>query len=233
MTIDSIRAINFNGTGIHISATWDSTIQSISAERCGNVKNFQLRIEPGGDTSNCLFIGRIQSERAYHKCLEIKCIRSVINTIHAERTLIQTDDDGTKPLISGLKYVNVSIQIGNSTINQMIYDNVSDKVATSQVFSSVVINLDQSSMRDGQFNTSHVVSNFGRNSAFENFAVYQFSLVKELEILVLVILKLKIFLAKSNIRIIGGNIKNLSLAKDTENILLNGCNISSVLLGKR
>ncbi len=61
-----------------------------------------------------------------------------------------------------------------------------------------------------------------------------FSLVKELEILVLVILKLKkSFLAKSNIRIIGGNIKNLSLAKDTENILLNGCNISSVLLGKR
>lgn len=60
-----------------------------------------------------------------------------------------------------------------------------------------------------------------------------FSLVKELEILVLVILKLKIFLAKSNIRIIGGNIKNLSLAKDTENILLNGCNISSVLLGEK
>ncbi|WP_179208213.1 hypothetical protein, partial [Klebsiella pneumoniae] len=43
----------------------------------------------------------------------------------------------------------------------------------------------------------------------------------------------KSFLAKSNIRIIGGNIKNLSLAKDTENILLNGCNISSVLLGEK
>ena len=234
LTIDSIRAINFNGTGIHISATWDSTIQSISAERCGNVKNFQLRIEPGGDTSNCLFIGRIQSERAYHKCLEIKCIRSVINTIHAERTLIQTDDDGTKPLISGLKYVNVSIQIGNSTINQMIYDNVSDKVATSQVFSSVVINLDQSSMRDGQFNTSHVVSNFGRNSAFENFAVYQFFSGKGVRDSSFSNFKVKkSFLAKSNIRIIGGNIKNLSLAKDAENILLNGCNISSVLLGEK
>ncbi|HBK4624990.1 hypothetical protein [Klebsiella michiganensis] len=234
LTIDSIRAINFNGTGVHISATWDSTIQSISAERCGNVKNFQLRIEPGGDTSNCLFIGRIQSERAYHKCLEIKCIRSVINTIHAERTLIQTDDDGTKPLISGLKYVNVSIQIGNSTINQMIYDNVSDKVATSQVFSSVVINLDQSSMRDGQFNTSHVVSNFGRNSAFENFAVYQFFSGKGVRDSSFSNFKVKkSFLAKSNIRIIGGNIKNLSLAKDAENILLNGCNISSVLLGEK
>ncbi|MBD3723141.1 hypothetical protein IE978_29710 [Klebsiella pneumoniae] len=55
LTIDSIRAINFNGTGIHISATLGlPTIQSISAERCGNVKNFQLRIEPGGDTE--LFI---------------------------------------------------------------------------------------------------------------------------------------------------------------------------------
>ncbi|EPY4320350.1 hypothetical protein MWG98_05855 [Klebsiella quasipneumoniae] len=169
LSFDSIRAINLNGTGIHISATWDSTFTSLSAELCGNERNYQICIDDGGDTSNCLSISRIQSERAYHKCLAISCIRSVINAVHAERTRILTENDGTKSLISGLLYSNVIINVGNTTINQFMHDCL-----PSKNYSSVILNLDQSSIRDAQFSTCIVVSNFGRCSSFENISMLKY-----------------------------------------------------------
>lgn len=171
LSIDSLRVVNFNGTGILISSTWDSTIRSLSAELCGNVNKFQISIESGGDTSNCLFISRIQSERAFHKCLSIKCIRSVINTIHAERTMVLTEDDGTKNLPSGLNYCNFIIEVGNTTINQIIHDVVQNPKLNKKknkigLGSSVVLNLDYSSLHDAAFADSFISTKYSRNSSF-------------------------------------------------------------------
>ncbi|WP_162557626.1 hypothetical protein [Klebsiella michiganensis] len=237
LSFDSIRAINFNGTGIHISATWDSTFTSLSAELCGNEQKYQIAIEDGGDTSNCLSISRIQSERAYHRCLAIACIRSVINAIHAERTQILSTNDGTKKLISGLSYVNVVINVGNTTINQFMHDSM-----PSKNYSSVILNLDQSSIRDAQFSTCVVVSNFGRCSSFENISMLKYYTGHGLKDSSFNNLKiLDSFFPFSNINVSGGVYKNvvvedgrrvifsrsriysLSLSRDSKNTLFSDC----------
>lgn len=249
LALDSIRVINFNGSGICISSTWDSTITSLSAELCGNVDKYQISIESGKDTSNCLSISRIQSERAFHKCLAISCIRSVINAIHAERTQILSDNDGTNKLVSGLSYSNLIINVGNTTINQIIYDNLKGNHSSRKEISSVILNLDQSSIRDAQFVTSYVVSNFGRRSSFNNMSVLKMFTGNNLTDCSINNLNvIESFYPLSNITINGGvfndvvinnKSKNLFFSqsklgqlyfnKGTDNVKFNGCIISGDL----
>ncbi|AFJ45617.1 hypothetical protein EBL_c04910 [Shimwellia blattae DSM 4481 = NBRC 105725] len=167
LKIDAIRVIGFNGEGVNISATWDSSFVSISTEDCGNTEYYQFSINRYGDTSNCLFIGRLQCERANHKCFSIECIRSVINTIHAERTIILIDDEKNKKIPSKLNYVNVKIDVGNTTINQIFHD-VSKKSKYKK--SSVLLNIDHGSIKDVQMNDSVISTSFGRFSEYINIS---------------------------------------------------------------
>ncbi|HBM3076841.1 TPA: phage tail protein [Klebsiella oxytoca] len=176
LKIDAVRAVNFNGAGIKLSAVWDSVFLSLSGELSGNVSNYQVSIVSGGDTSNCLFVGRIQSERAYHKCLQVACIRSVIQTIHAERTAILTTDDGASGLSSGLKYLNLDINVGNTTISQLQHDclisgTAPDGSVLASIEPSARLNVDVGSIRDVAMTRACVSSTYGNNGVYDTCAV--------------------------------------------------------------
>ncbi|HBQ3756873.1 TPA: hypothetical protein L7Z86_000764 [Klebsiella quasipneumoniae subsp. similipneumoniae] len=171
--VDYVRVYNLNGAGVMLSAAWDSVFQSFSVELCGNLTSYQFHISSGGDTSNCLTINRIQSERAYHKCLSIAAIRSVINEIHAERTAVLTTDDGTTVLESGLTYTNVTITLGTgSVINQMIHDCLTsgtapDGTAIAATKSSMVLNVDYSKVIGVNATGSVVSTSLARDASFD------------------------------------------------------------------
>lgn len=169
--IDSLRVTGFNGEGVKLSATWDTKIGSISCELCGNVSSWQFSIVSGGDTSNCLNIGRIQSERAYQKCCSISAIRSVFGPIHAERTAIISASDGTTSITSGLTYLTFNISVGNCSFGQIIHDCITsgtapDGTALAATIPSVVLNLDFSRISACGMSTSYISTTFGRYSEY-------------------------------------------------------------------
>lgn len=167
-----VRVNGLNGSGIMLSAVWDSSFTRLSAQDSGNINSYQVGIVSGGDTSNCIKIGGIQSENAYHKCLIVGCIRSEIGNIHAERTSVLTTDDGTTGLQSTLNYTNVLINVGNTSIGQIVHDcrttgTAPDGTALAATNSSVVVNLDYtSSIKDASFSGSIGNTMFGRNSTY-------------------------------------------------------------------
>lgn len=180
MDFDSLRIVGFNGEGFTASATWDSTFKSISVELCGNVNEYAFNIKSGGDTSNCLSISRIQVERAYHKCLNVNVIRSVINTIHAERCAVLSVNDGTTNLPSGLTYATFRMVLGNSTCNQIIHNvlhsgSAPDGTALAAVNASVVLNADYSSYRDVDMSDAILSSTFGRSSSYDEIGCYDWN----------------------------------------------------------
>ncbi|HIC9066235.1 TPA: hypothetical protein ACW70F_001537 [Klebsiella michiganensis] len=175
MSFGSIRATRFNGHGLRADAWWDSSVASISYELCGNTSLYALDLNPYGDTSNCLFIGRIQVEQAYQKQMNINIIRSVIGSIHSERLKILTLDDGTTGLPSGLTYQNTNINITNTTIGQMILDASKDTAAgTVSVTPSVRLNLYESEVSSFYLATSVVSSTFGQNGVVKSSSFYKY-----------------------------------------------------------
>lgn len=172
LNFEHLRISGFNGAAFYGGAVWDSTFTSISCERSGNESTYQFGFYADGDTSNCLNIGRIQSEQAYHKCLYLSCIRSVIGPIHAERTYITTTDDGTSGILSGLKYINFYINVGNTTIQQVFHDCMTSGTtpegqALAATIPSVVLNLDFSKVNACAAPTAYIVSSFGRYSDYD------------------------------------------------------------------
>ncbi|MDI3166387.1 hypothetical protein QK313_00325 [Klebsiella michiganensis] len=175
MSFGSIRTTRFNGHGLRADAWWDTSVASISYELCGNTSLYALDLNPYGDTSNCLFIGRIQVEQAYHKQMNINIIRSVIGSIHSERLKILTLDDGTTGLPSGLTYQNTNINITNTTIGQMILDASEDAGAgTVSVTPSVRLNLYESEVSSFYLATSVVSSTFGQNGVIKSSSLYKY-----------------------------------------------------------
>lgn len=118
-----LRARNFNGMGIHDDSIHDSTIQRALAELCGNEVDYAVTMRSQGDTNNATNYVSVQSERAYHRSLYMNVLRQVINNVHAERTYVLTDNDGTTGAPSGQAYQNFYINATNTTINQIILDS--------------------------------------------------------------------------------------------------------------
>ncbi|CAH5628877.1 TPA: hypothetical protein JD884_RS01265 [Klebsiella oxytoca] len=140
--IEAMRATGFNGNGIFMGSVWDSAFKSISVEQCGNVSSYAFQISAFGDTSNCLWVGRLQVERAYHKQMAINVIRSEIHTIHAERLMILTTDDGTTQSPSSLTYLNSTLLLSNSILGQVVLDAMtSDEAGTVTTTPAVALNL--------------------------------------------------------------------------------------------
>ncbi|EKM7809984.1 hypothetical protein QWY69_009065 [Klebsiella aerogenes] len=175
LTFDSIRITNFNGSGLYAGAVWDSTVGSISVELCGNVANYALSIAPFGDTSNCLHIGRIQCEQAYHKQIYLNVIRSEIHTVHAERMYILTTDDGTTELPSGLNYENSYFLLSNSAVYQCIIDATSSSdIGTVTEIPSVRLNLYASKITAFSLVNCEVSSMYGNHSTVDNSVFYKY-----------------------------------------------------------
>ncbi|WP_227630179.1 hypothetical protein, partial [Klebsiella oxytoca] len=171
----AFRVVNFNGGGFRADAWWDSVCLSISAELCGNLTQFAIDINPSGDTSNCLNIGRLQCERAYHKQINANIIRSTLGPIHAERLKILTLDDGTTGLKSGLTYLNTSIVLSNCTVAQLILDAATDAEAgTVSTTPSVRLNLYESKAQSLHLATSVVTSTYGERGSIDNSAFYKY-----------------------------------------------------------
>lgn len=171
----AFRVVNFNGGGFRADAWWDSVCLSISAELCGNLTQFAIDINPSGDTSNCLNIGRLQCERAFHKQINANIIRSTLGPIHAERLKILTLDDGTTGLKSGLTYLNTSIVLSNCTVAQLILDAATDAEAgTVSTTPSVRLNLYESKAQSLHLATSVVTSTYGERGSIDNSAFYKY-----------------------------------------------------------
>lgn len=164
-----VRANGFNGSAITLEAVWDSIFGSLSGELSGNVSDYQIDLRGGGDTSNCIFIGRIQSERAYHKCLRLSAIRSVFNTIHAERTAVLSSDDGSTLTDGTTKYTTLQLNLGNSVVNQLIHDAIAGNAPDGQPtvgIASARIDMDYSTIYAAALGSCVVNTNSGRNSTF-------------------------------------------------------------------
>ena len=175
LNIGAIRTTNFNGYGIRLGAVWDTTVSSLSSELCGNMTAYALAIDPFNDTSNCLNIGRIQCERAYHKQLRINVIRSEIHNIHAERLYILTTDDGSTQLPSGLNYENSYFLLSNSEISHMILDAMSsDDVGTVSVTPSVRLSMYAAHAATLDMRTAVVTSTYGQASTIDNSTFYKY-----------------------------------------------------------
>ncbi|CAM4213936.1 MULTISPECIES: hypothetical protein [Klebsiella] len=166
ITIEAMRATGFNGHGIFLGSVWDSAFKSVSVELCGNIASYAFQISAFGDTSNCLWIGRLQVERAYHKQMGINVIRSEIHTIHAERLMILTTDDGTTLSPSGLTYQNSNLLLSNSVLGQVVLDAMSsDDAGTVSITPAVTLNLYASFASALSMNTSIVSSTYGDYAA--------------------------------------------------------------------
>ncbi|MDU6411966.1 MAG: hypothetical protein E6560_13525 [Yersiniaceae bacterium] len=171
LNIGHVRAENFNGIGIYQDSVWDSTTQRLSAELCGNISTPQIKLGSNGDTHNASHIVSIQSEQAYHYSLYIDVLRDVIDNIHAERTYILTNDDGSK-LQSNVKYRNAFILLGNSIINHAVMDAATTKTApdgtpvTSHQL-SVNLNADYGAVNTLNARNGILCTNFGHLSTFD------------------------------------------------------------------
>ncbi|HHY1017583.1 TPA: pyocin knob domain-containing protein [Klebsiella michiganensis] len=175
LNIGAIRATNFNGYGIRLGAVWDTTVSSLSSELCGNITTHALAIDPFNDTSNCLNIGRIQCERAYHKGLRVNVIRSEIHNIHAERLYILTTNDGATGLPSGLNYENSYFLLSNSEISHMILDAMdSSSEGTVTTTPSVRLSLYASHAATLAMGTCIVTSTYGLASTIDNSNFYKY-----------------------------------------------------------
>lgn len=85
---EHIRVYNFNGFGIKINAIWDSKLDEISVEKCGNNDNYAFSMLNDGDTCNMSNIDRLQVEQSNNKaiCIDADTLSCNFFNIHSERT---------------------------------------------------------------------------------------------------------------------------------------------------
>jgi hypothetical protein len=95
--MQDIRVYNLDGFGVRIDAMFDTVINSISVELCGNLsstlldgrseENYAFGIFDGGDTSNMTHILRLQVEQALQRAIYVSpnTLSCLIENIHSER----------------------------------------------------------------------------------------------------------------------------------------------------
>jgi hypothetical protein len=131
MNLGHIRANNFNGCGISADSVWDSTIQRLSAELCGNVTTYAIKLWSSDDTFNTTNIVSLQSDQAYHKSIYANVIRTVIQNIHAEQTYQLTTNDGASNA-DGSTWLNTDILLSDSIIAQCVVDSATVNPPTGE-----------------------------------------------------------------------------------------------------
>jgi len=82
-----IRVYNFDGFGVKINKMWDSVIDFISIEQCGNATEYAFSINDDGDTTNMSHILRLQVEKSKYKAIYVSpnTLSCLIDNIHSEQ----------------------------------------------------------------------------------------------------------------------------------------------------
>ncbi|TKI05771.1 hypothetical protein [Martelella alba] len=236
LNIEHMRAVNFNGIGIYQDSVWDSTIQRISAELCGNKNSPQIKLGSEGDTHNTTHIMSIQSEQAYHYSLYINVVRDVIDNIHAERTYVLLGDDQNPN--DRMKHRNVYILLGNSIINNAIFDASPLKQAPDGEFLSsdklsIIFNADYSNINTINASKSLIFTNYGSYSKFDVISCDTWFFHYPSSKNTVSNFKVNKLVASSNYYFSNGEINNvLDIQNYTENVLLNFIDISKVHFSK-
>lgn len=85
---EHIRIYNLNGFGMKINSLWDSNLNEISIELCGNSSEYAFSMNDDGDCCNMSIIERLQVEQSNQKSIYISpnTLNCVFNDIHSERT---------------------------------------------------------------------------------------------------------------------------------------------------
>ncbi|HHQ6553086.1 TPA: phage tailspike protein [Serratia fonticola] len=179
LNIGHIRVSNFNGTGIRQEAVWDSTIDRLSVELCGNSVDFAYAQFGAGDTHNTTHIKSIQVEQSYNRAITMSGIRNVIDNIHCERTYITSLDDGTETTPSGLNYITCIFNLGNSIINQGVIDAYSGSMSPDGMLCvssnpSVILSMDYSTMNNIAASGAVFSCAFGRQAEYNGFVAKDF-----------------------------------------------------------
>lgn len=238
--VGTVRATGFNGSAIVLEAVWDSIFGSLSGELAGNIADYQIDVRGGGDTSNCLFVGRIQSERAYHKCLRLSAIRSVFNTIHAERTSVLTLDDGSTLADGVTKYTTLHFNLGNSVVNQLIHDAITGNAPDGQPTvgeASARLDMDYSNLNAAALTSCIVNTNSGRNSQLSSVSAKNWTFSATATDNVVSNVRITVNLSAANMTtFIGGTIENLTPrfnASDLlfDNVAINQLNFAAEIKG--
>lgn len=94
-SVKSVKAFGFNGFGQKYEAIWDSVVDNVITESCGNTTEWAFSIINGTDTSNHTNFNRIQCEVSIGKAFYATGLQVVITGLHCERTT----GDGTNPTV--------------------------------------------------------------------------------------------------------------------------------------
>ncbi|NBJ33770.1 hypothetical protein GE191_08785 [Serratia fonticola] len=232
--VGHIRVSNFNGTGIRQEAVWDSTIDRLSVELCGNSVDFAYVQCGAGDTHNTTHIKGIQVEQSYNKAIAMSGIRNVIDNIHCERTYITSLNHGVQTNLSGLNYVTCIFNLGNSVINQAIIDAYSGEMSPdgSQCVSStpsVILSMDYSTMNNIAAGGAIFSCTFGRQTEYNGFVVKDFYVSERAKKITFRSPRVMgtLFLC-SEIMVENGVINKLIPADNAYNIMVNGGHITTL-----
>lgn len=154
ISMEFMRANNFNGTGIYLDSVHDSIFQKLSVERCGNDVNFAFDASSRGDTYNCTHIVSVQMEQSYNKTMRLNLLRALVSNIHAERTIIDDSYTGVthafdltnstivQALINGYKPIKVSFTLMASTMMNIFAEGGStwtgNHASNSSIINSII-----------------------------------------------------------------------------------------------
>ena len=116
----NLRVANFNGFGIKYVAIWDSHVENVIVEHCGNQKHWAFSVFCGDDTSNHTTFDRLQVELAHDKAMYVDpgSLNLVFIGIHSERLIRETStvQDISHHLQGGAcTYLNARIQNRETT----------------------------------------------------------------------------------------------------------------------
>lgn len=84
--ISNVKAKFFNGFGQKFEAIWDSNVNNVITESCGNASEYAFSVIDGTDTANHTNFNRVQVEVSYEKAVFFSGLNNVLTGLHSERT---------------------------------------------------------------------------------------------------------------------------------------------------
>ena len=175
-----IRIYNLDGYGFKINAIWDSLLEDISIELCGNVNEYAFSMLSDGDTSNESNINRLQVEQSYTKAILIEDDTLCCNftNIHSERT---NNADDSSYILGGYScnYDVIRLNINNEEVTECVkISGTKTTFNNLQILGNIKTNI-QSYLLANVITNSIISNVFERNSQvidtlFENCKIYNF-----------------------------------------------------------
>lgn len=85
--VGKVRVMQLDGFGVKINKIWDSTIEHVMVELCGNASEYAFSMNDDGDTCNTTHVLCLQVEQSNQKAIHISAntLSCVIDNIHSER----------------------------------------------------------------------------------------------------------------------------------------------------